>query len=40
MKIKAKQEELNVKQHQMALLNQDLLQLNSKLPGGSTINRR
>jgi sigma-B regulation protein RsbU (phosphoserine phosphatase) len=29
--IKAKQEELNVKQHQMALLNQDLLQLNSKL---------
>lgn len=29
--IKAKQEELNMKQHQMALLNQDLLQLNSKL---------
>ena len=29
--IKAKQEELNIKQHQMALLNQDLLQLNSKL---------
>jgi sigma-B regulation protein RsbU (phosphoserine phosphatase) len=35
--IKAKQEELNLKQHQMTLLNKDLIQLNNKLQSAQQV---